>query len=251
MSVDLYLDEKMFISVKRASKETGYSQDYIGQLSRKGKIPAKLVGRSWFVNIDSLLNHKDSVEGRIQRKNSVVSNKVENNTDLGMKSTYLTEPDLPKLVEKSNAKNFLNIRTDKYLIGSAALVAAFAFVGGAYSWLSYLNPNLITKIDSGIVAYYESTVSFVSEAKLAFGRFNLAQVRSSQSGDSVSQEGLVVIPESVDQQERVDLVKQNFSDDVEVYFDEDNQSGVIRPVFKSAAVPEDYAFVMVPIKTKK
>jgi len=46
------------ISSKRASKETGYTQDYIGQLARGGSIAAKRVGGHWYVSLPSLLTYK-------------------------------------------------------------------------------------------------------------------------------------------------------------------------------------------------
>lgn len=41
-----------------AAKEFGYTTDYIGQLCRAKKVDARLVGRAWYVNIDSLDEHK-------------------------------------------------------------------------------------------------------------------------------------------------------------------------------------------------
>lgn len=38
-----------YISLKQASKISGYNPDYLGQLIRKGKLKAIRIGRSWFV----------------------------------------------------------------------------------------------------------------------------------------------------------------------------------------------------------
>ncbi|MAZ56417.1 hypothetical protein CL653_01360 [bacterium] len=40
------------------AKELGYTTDYIGQLCRAGKVEAEFVGRSWYVNPDSIIEHK-------------------------------------------------------------------------------------------------------------------------------------------------------------------------------------------------
>src|SRR3989344_225972 len=62
---DLILNGKRFISSKRAAQITGYTQDYVGQLARGGKIEATVVGRSWFVDEDSILKHKmENLENR-------------------------------------------------------------------------------------------------------------------------------------------------------------------------------------------
>ena len=57
MNPSLFFDNKKYISTKEASSKTGYSQDYIGQLVRKGKIDSKKIGRTWYVQEDSILNY--------------------------------------------------------------------------------------------------------------------------------------------------------------------------------------------------
>lgn len=258
MTVDLFLDEKVFISVKRASKETGYSQDYIGQLSRKGKIPAKLIGRSWFVNTESLRNYKQSVSSGVTNDVYIDSNLVENKADLGLtsvsslsKNVVYGDLNIPKLIDKDRSRTLLRFGTQKLLVGSAALVAAFVFLGSVYSWSVYVSPNFFDRFDASVVSYYEEVSKLLSGTKGILSRYGLAQVGSVDGGVDDEDVGLVVLPASGDQHEKIDLVKKNFSDDVEIYFDEDEQSGVIRPVFRSSNSSEDYAFVMVPIKEKK
>lgn len=58
MEKELFIDGKRYISSKRAAKLTGYTHDYIGQLSRADKIPGKLVGRTKFVDEEALVQYK-------------------------------------------------------------------------------------------------------------------------------------------------------------------------------------------------
>jgi hypothetical protein len=51
-------DGRDYISASRASKITGYNQDYIGQLARGGKILARQVGARWYVDREGILAHK-------------------------------------------------------------------------------------------------------------------------------------------------------------------------------------------------
>src|SRR6476469_1248847 len=44
------------ISLARAAQLTGYHQDYLGQLCRLGRLPAKKVGRNWFTSSEALNN---------------------------------------------------------------------------------------------------------------------------------------------------------------------------------------------------
>jgi len=58
MSMDeLEISGKRYISSKRAARENRYHVDYIGQLIRSGKIIGSKVGRTWYVEVDSLNNY--------------------------------------------------------------------------------------------------------------------------------------------------------------------------------------------------
>lgn len=55
---ELTIDEKKYISSKRAAQITGYAKDYIGQLCREGRVPARLVGRNWYVLESAISDHR-------------------------------------------------------------------------------------------------------------------------------------------------------------------------------------------------
>ncbi|HUY62270.1 MAG TPA: hypothetical protein VMV50_00535 [Candidatus Paceibacterota bacterium] len=55
---ELVIDDKKYVSSKRAAKMTGYAKDYIGQLCREGRVPARLVGRSWYVLESAIQDHR-------------------------------------------------------------------------------------------------------------------------------------------------------------------------------------------------
>jgi hypothetical protein len=62
MSDEMNIDEKTYISSKRASSLSDYAQDYIGQLCRAGLLDARRVGGLWFVTLESIENHKTNAE---------------------------------------------------------------------------------------------------------------------------------------------------------------------------------------------
>ncbi|MDE1919712.1 MAG: hypothetical protein KGH56_03410 [Patescibacteria group bacterium] len=55
---EILIGEKKYVSSKRAAKMTGYAKDYIGQLCREGRVPARLVGRSWYVLETAIQDHR-------------------------------------------------------------------------------------------------------------------------------------------------------------------------------------------------
>ena len=54
---ELVISDKRYISTRRAGKEHGYHSDYIGQLIRGGKVQGQKVGRSWYVDEESLAQY--------------------------------------------------------------------------------------------------------------------------------------------------------------------------------------------------
>ncbi len=95
-----------FTKASEVAKQFGYTSDYLGQLCRSKKVNARLVGRTWFVNVPSLEAHRENryQSTKIQKndehsksdpsKKVVVSNKQEN---VGISSkTYLKRVQSPK-----------------------------------------------------------------------------------------------------------------------------------------------------------
>lgn len=55
---ELVIGDKKYVSSKQAAKATGYAKDYVGQLCREGRVPARLVGRSWYVLESAIKDHR-------------------------------------------------------------------------------------------------------------------------------------------------------------------------------------------------
>ena len=54
----LTLNGKKYVKASKAAKDLGYASDYVGQLCRSGSVEAHLVGRTWYVNPDTLGAHR-------------------------------------------------------------------------------------------------------------------------------------------------------------------------------------------------
>ena len=65
MADEIIIDGMPFISSKRASELSGYTQDYIGQLSRGGQIKVRRVGGLWYVFMESLLEYKKQADAYV------------------------------------------------------------------------------------------------------------------------------------------------------------------------------------------
>ena len=65
MAQEITLDGATYISSKRAAEITGYTQDYVGQLARGGKVDARRVSGLWYIKQDSLKDHKEKAEAYV------------------------------------------------------------------------------------------------------------------------------------------------------------------------------------------
>ena len=109
---------KEFISASRASKLSGYAQDYVGQLARSGKVLSRQVGTRWYVDRQALLEHKkekDAILAAVQanavgirRNESQPLEEAANpsETPLGLHFNYAPEHAdlLPRLAENTTLR---------------------------------------------------------------------------------------------------------------------------------------------------
>jgi len=258
MSVDLFLDDKKFISVRRASKETGYSQDYIGQLCRQNKIPAKLIGRAWFVDFESLKTYKTNISSKNSKGNNINNYqeiklpepKTENTYIPQQYSSELVKERIPNLSEKKDVSRKIFSKSSFGTTLMTALVTIFIVSSASFSWINYFSPKLSQKIDSIIVSIYDNVQNSFTVLRNKFNLLALVGQNFSEE-DQAEVDALVVFPDNQDKDKKIENIKNNFSDEVEVLFDEEGESGVIRPIFRPGEESENYAFVLVPLKEKK
>lgn len=59
---EIVIEDKKYISSKRAAEITGYAKDYVGQLCREGRIEARLIGRNWYILEAAIQDHRFGAE---------------------------------------------------------------------------------------------------------------------------------------------------------------------------------------------
>jgi|CXWL01.1.fsa_nt_gi hypothetical protein len=101
---ELTLDNKIYISSKKAAAITGYAKDYVGQLCREGRVAARLVGRSWYVLEESIKSHRfgqgETIENisikideKIEEKNETIKDSIEKDTKYNTDFEHIYFPD--------------------------------------------------------------------------------------------------------------------------------------------------------------
>lgn len=238
MNKDLLIDGKVYISATRASKRVGYAPDYIGQLARANKISGRLIGKTWYVELDSLLNHKKTRKlGKRKKSFEPVEVRAQESVMAVASGTpVLTVPFLPSsspVVARSvTRRNFVLAR----VVASALMLfvvtlASFAYFEEFAPTLGLRNSSLAS---NAVVGWVENIFGGEKESVIA--------------DESLSGDGIVVLPESKTNDGVISQIKNAFSDGVNVSIDKENDSGVITPVFKEGGDYEDYAFVLVPVE---
>ncbi len=101
----MVLDGIEYVKAAEAAKEFRYTSDYVGQLCRSKKIAARLVGRTWYVNLDSLLKHKKNRHSK-DRKTA---------TEQGIKTTPPVAPVISKSSVRRVVEPVLKSKTVKRL----------------------------------------------------------------------------------------------------------------------------------------
>lgn len=66
-------DGAEYVPTQKAAELSGYTQDYIGQLARGGEIPARKVGRRWYIAREALLEHKEGKDSMLRAVQSDAS----------------------------------------------------------------------------------------------------------------------------------------------------------------------------------
>lgn len=74
---ELLIEQKKYVSSKRAAQLTGYAKDYVGQLCREGRVPARLVGRSWYVLESAIQDHRFKDGEEVQKPKKIAADSPE------------------------------------------------------------------------------------------------------------------------------------------------------------------------------
>ncbi len=92
-------DGREYTKASVVAEKFRYTQDYLGQLCRGKKVDARLVGRAWYVNIDSLTSHKDSRYKPATVKSAEISPKKAINN-------YLSRIDVEPILKNKTVRIF-------------------------------------------------------------------------------------------------------------------------------------------------
>jgi hypothetical protein len=275
------IDGKIYISSRRAAEISKYSNDYVGQLCRGGKVSARMMGRTWFVDQESILNHKKTSEEAFQARCRAASREQQkvfatsggaavlpaySQPTWGI--TYGSDerplmPVIQKVVATPSPVSSLDqahassIRVRNALI--ASIIVVVLVTGGLI--LNNNSTRTATLDGSSQPAHVYASVERIIQAvgsgfgkmfalveRMIGGKSNLADnvVVPVVPSNSNSWNGMAVIPSGADDQAAVEQIRNSFSDVVEVSPDGSGTAGVITPVFRKTT-GDEFLYVLVPV----
>ena len=242
MKNTLNIEGKNYISARQAAANTGYAQDYIGQLCRGGKIEGKMIGRSWFVSEQSLLNYGDlSITSAKENIENITEENVSKNSIVSAyKYEPIISPLLPELDKTMRAsEGSIIVKTDErrataVLIITLVLVASSFIFNLSSSEIIHVSDNVIERISSGLEKGSDRLATYF------FGYFN----------DSNFQATAVNSLATDNTDRKKNDIANHFSDEITVHENANNHDGVITPIFKESK-GEEFMYVVVPMNDNK
>lgn len=247
MKDTILIDGRIYISSRRAAEMSKYSNDYIGQLCRGGKVAAKMMGRVWFVDRDSLFGHKKAAE-------EVLSGKVERTESRYQNSSKDVSSNLADKKSTGTRKSSYSGRR----IFTAAVMSV-VLVAGAYAVtssgiFSSNNADAQTASASGVFSWIGNIFGSIfshHDTAVASNQSNVPANTDSSSTNIPSWNGMAVAPSTgASDAQTKQRIQSSFSDNVTVTPDATGNAGVIKPVFKKTN-GDDFLYVLVPVKDGK
>jgi hypothetical protein len=291
MEQAIFLNGKSYISAVQAAKKVGYASDYVGQLCRLKKISAKLIGKTWYVDLDELILHKknrklgkrkkglklDVSEGKkkfekVEVNISAISEekpKISQATQLPesapvpyLQNIVITyeHDDRPRIPEISKPPLITSVPAKPKVVSpyhrkvAVGMLMVILFVSVSWVGVKKINHSQIGffQNDSAVLSAKAGPASVRAVAAWFGNKFKKNSKESTLAvGGSTESSGIVVVPSGDDRQGTLSRLKRVFSDEVEVQFDQGGDSGLIIPVFRDGDDTEDYTFLLVPIREKR
>ncbi len=247
MSSALEINGQKLYTIKDAAQVISYSRDYITRLAREEKIVATLIGRQWYVDLESLKDYVDSVsvEQEIRKKHLSAERKRER---------VVHEVVEKKEVEHSTRVKGLHIR---------AAVAACVVLGlGVFSgWvidelgvisqvtptLSFVEPAAPQQTAQVSGANAVASIELPAGTLLPPGAYATDTVVFTQTTFVSTSTGILLLP-NISDKERVLQIRELFSDPVVIRENEDGQRVVVRVDEYGNEMGEEIPFVSVPVQ---
>lgn len=274
---ELYFDNRKYLSSKYAGKISGYTNDYVARLCRTGKMKGRMVGRTWYVEKDSLANFSIKNNQQKIKRSKELSNerRKEYKGDFKKPALHGVHKSIGRFSIKLpfDTENILFKKSVSAMVAIVLIIGSYALQDFSYSdykhtvigtieILRYFDSdsvgNGVATVKESIGSSFQSTFerTVVTIKYFAVGAYDTLTQGFTGTGENIVQfdkkrEGIVVVSSSgvSSDSEVKQKIQESFSDEIEIIPDETGRAGIIKPVFKISG-GQDYVYVLVPIDEK-
>ncbi len=273
----IIIDGKIYISARRGAEIAGYSADYVGQLCRAGKIECAMIGRSWYVGEESILKHQE--EAFKANQTSFKSTEIKSPYLHAPASTFplllagphggsvsaiprtMTEQvvEVAREAQRGTSHALVSSLLVTAVIVCAVVIAAPLFIASNHIDLDESNSASVgqTSAATTAVGFAESVFSTVYGVAVKYTALGIVPpaiaMQSSSDADpyqELAYGGIVVTPSqgTTTDAKLANAITNSFSDPVEVRKNDNANTGVITPMFRTVK-GHDFMYVLVPVQT--
>lgn len=264
MTQSLEINKKQYLSSAELAKKFDYTSDYISKLARDEKVLGTRVGRSWFIEPESLRTYIQQleVEKRINKETLSRQRKLE--------LVHKTPSRAPTETLESG-----QVFKPAFLaVGQAAIVFVCGILIGTVSYTAYtegLQPDdVFATVDNGVVhlsTSVQNNFEFISDLGMTSRPSVATPLLSTTDGNQVLQDGtgpslntegvyaefpkssnleLLAQPNYEEDNLSPSELQLPFSDEIEVNVTDDDAVHV-RPVFRDSS-GDFYELSVIPVK---
>lgn len=232
MTNTLNVEGREYTSAVVASKQFGYTKDYLLLLIKDGKIDGRKVGNRWYVHVPSAEAFFANAQARREERRHRISEE--------RKSELRSH----KRVRFTGNQRTAVLETLAIVVIGLSL-GVTSYVGTTAQQTAYVGENAVNFLERFAISLY--TFVYPDEKKVVTSESKQSAPMSEVAEPEVS---FVVAPEDSFGRETVADIRESFSDPVEVSVDPEHpDTGIIVPKFKQGN-GEAYRFLMVPVSTE-
>ena len=239
MNAEIKINGNSLTSIREASTEVSYSRDYVTRLAREGKIVASLIGRQWFVDLESLKNY--AVQSQIESDlRKVQLSEERKNEQLFHKAKE----------QQTISQQELRISAQSRAVTASASVLALGLCAGVFAYAFFVNPLVFDSVihrpgaadNSQKVASVITSENFLAETRQDSAvKFSAKTVADFESAEN----GILILP-----QMKSDDMTNVFSDEVYIKTATSGKQSAVLVDQSGTGVDREVPLVIVPVNTR-
>jgi len=240
--IEIEIDGKKLTSIKEACSDVTYSRDYVTRLAREGKIIASLIGRQWFVDLESLKSYaaQSQFEAELRKAQLSEERKKEQLFHKTKEQQQVTREQVASSVRTRAVMasgSVLALGLTLGVFGYTVLSTPFDLHFAVSPAPSGVTQSSQTAANANSVSVEENVTKIEQTPAVQFSTRTVADLEPSKNGILILPSGETTNPTDV------------FSDEVEIRTATSGQQTAVLVSTDADKADRAVPFVLVPVKT--